>query len=192
MGLNSNSVLFKLVMARLPSLSSVRKPSGWRNESHRHYLAAKGISTKRSVRTNKEYFAPSTRFDKEFKIVTKEPRHSFFRRRPKQNISADFVLAPEDNVGPAQDKIVHNHGMSFEEEERKRKLKRDLLERNVLSFEHRASVARDNAEEFDKRLEDDDVDFDEYSSLQQASEDAWVEFEELSNEAALLRGDLVE
>ena len=177
-------------MARLPNLSSVKKPSGWRNESHRHYLAAKGISTKRSVRSNKDYFSHS-RFDDDFKIVTSEPRHSFFRRRPKGDITADFVLAPEDNIRPVYDeKVVHNHESSFEAEERKLKLRRSLLESNIIDLEARADVARDQAEAFDKRLESGE--YEDYASVAQASEDAWTKFQELSEEAYLLRGELIE
>ena len=43
------------------------KPVGWRNESHRHYLAAKGISTKKYLAKNEswnEYKERQTEFVK--------------------------------------------------------------------------------------------------------------------------------
>lgn len=39
-------------MARSTNYSAIRRPVGWRNESYRHYLAAKGITTNRFIGTN--------------------------------------------------------------------------------------------------------------------------------------------
>ena len=52
-------------MARLSNNHIVRKPVGWKNESYRHYLSAKGVSTKRFVNKNSkgrhDYYAADYR-----------------------------------------------------------------------------------------------------------------------------------
>ena len=81
------------------------KPVGWRNESHRHYLAAKGISMKKYMATNESW-------DK-----YKERQMEFVKMQKEELIDGLFSAHEEGDE--------HKFNSLKEEYERRRANKRD-------------------------------------------------------------------